>query len=164
MIVADTSSLITLATADTLSTVLEEYEIHTTETVIEELEDTAEYDDISGEAAGQVLEQIEEITVHETPEQSFQSSRIDEGEGSCTRLTRQLDADFLLTDDLRALAELQTITDAKVAISPIVLKALVKRDVLTRTQALNKLDQIAETRSWLGAPIYRRARELFDIQ
>ncbi|MFB6197135.1 MAG: hypothetical protein ABEI52_02545, partial [Halobacteriaceae archaeon] len=72
------------------------------------------------------------------------------------------DADFLITDDLRALPELQTVASSKVAISPIVLKALVQRDVLTQEEALEKLDELAEQRDWLGTPIYRRAKNLFD--
>jgi hypothetical protein len=57
---------------------------------------------------------------------------------------------------------LQQLTDAQVAISPIVLKALVNRGVLEREEALQRLEQLAETRDWLGAPIYRRAKQLFD--
>lgn len=50
--------------------------------------------------------------------------------------------------------------DARVAISPIVLKALVNRDVLEREQARDRLETVAEHRDWLGAPIYCRAEEL----
>jgi hypothetical protein len=73
-----------------------------------------------------------------------------------------LEADFLITDDLRALPELQTIADANVAISPIVLKALVQREQLDREDALEKLDTLAEERGWLDAPIYRRGKNLFE--
>jgi len=55
-----------------------------------------------------------------------------------------------------------TVADSQVAISPIVLKALSKRDVLTQEEALGKLDELAEQRSWLGAPLYRRATNLFE--
>lgn len=51
---------------------------------------------------------------------------------------------------------------AVVEISPIVLKTLVNRGVLDSEAARNKVEQIAETRDWLGAPIYRRALQLFD--
>ena len=44
----------------------------------------------------------------------------------------------------------------------IVLKAFVKRDALTQEEALEKLDEVTEQRDWLGAPIYRRARKLFE--
>jgi predicted nucleic acid-binding protein len=160
MIAADTSALLSLATVDLLDTLLTEYDVHTTETVVEELEHTSEYDDTHGEASETVLDTLDRITVHQV-EGEFESSRIDQGEGTCALLTKALDAEFLITDDLRALPELQTVADAKVAISPIVLKALVKRDVLQHEEASTKLDELAERRDWLGAPIYRRAKDLF---
>lgn len=162
MIVVDTSSFITLATAELLPLVLNEYDVHTTGTVFEVLTETAEYDDSHADAASAALEHEAEITVHEVENSEFQSSRVDAGEGSCAVLTRNVDAAFLITDDLRSLPELQTLAAAKVAISPILLKALVQRGALSRGEALEKLDQAAENRDWIGAPIYRRARRLFD--
>ena len=163
MIVADTSALISLATADTLTIVLDEFTVHTTETVMGELEDTAAYDDAAGTAATQVLEQQERFTVHIVDEEAApRTSRIDLGEGSCVVLANRLDARFLITDDLRALPELQQLCNANVAISPIVLKALVNRGVLTTEEAKNHVKQLAETRDWLGAPIYRRALDIFE--
>ncbi|MFC6989628.1 hypothetical protein ACFQJD_14640 [Haloplanus sp. GCM10025708] len=161
MIVADTSSLISLASIDLLDTLLTEFDVHTTELVLEELAETSEYNDRHGEAAQIVLDQRDQITIHDI-QGEFTSSRVDEGEGSCALLTKEKEAEFLITDDLRALPELQTVADAKVAISPIVLKALVQRDVLTVERAREKLDVLAENRDWLGAPIYRRAQDLFD--
>ena len=161
MIVADTSALISLTTVDLLDTLLTEYDIHTTETVVEELEHTSEYDDTHGEASETVLDHVDQITVHQV-QGEFESSRIDQGEGTCALLTRELDAAFLITDDLRALPELQTVADAQAAISPIVLKALSKRDVLGEQEALAKLDELADQRDWLGTPIYRRAKDLLD--
>jgi predicted nucleic acid-binding protein len=164
MIVADTSSLISLTTADTLNLFLSEFDVHTTETVLEELESTSQYDDPHGEAAQTVLQQREKISIHGVEDQEFQSSRINRGEASCITLTGELDADFLITDDLKALPEIQTIVDTRVAISPIVLRALVQRGVLERDEAFDRLDELAETRDWLGAPIYRRAQQLFHDQ
>lgn len=161
MIAADTSALISVASIDLLDIFLSEFDVHTTDIVVEELEETAEYDDRHGEAAATVLDNLDKISTHQV-QGEFTSSRVDQGEGSCTLLTNQIDAEFLITDDLRALPELQNLVEAKVAISPIVLKALVKRDVLDHEDALEKLDQLAETRDWLGAPIYRRAQNLFQ--
>lgn len=161
MIAADTSALISLASIDLLDTFLTEFDVHTTELVVEELEDTAEYDDRHGEAAQTVLDNLDRIPTHQL-QGEFTSSRVDQGEGSCALLTKEIDADFLVTDDLRALPELQKVASSKVAISPIVLKALVQRDVLEHEEALENLDELAEQRDWLGAPIYRRAKNLFD--
>lgn len=162
MIVVDTSAFISITIADVLDLVLAEYDVHTTQQVIDELEATAEYDDVHGTSAETVLTQTSALTIHEIGESDFQTSRIDDGEASCIQLARRGAADFLITDDLRALPELQQLTDAQVAISPILLRALVKRDRLTNSEAEDKLDVVATSRDWLGAPIYRRARGLFD--
>lgn len=162
MIVVDTSALVTLASAEVIETVVDEFEVHTTHVFVSELRDTAEHEDVHGEAARRVLEHSDGIDVHETGGPGFESSRIDEGEASCVVLARRTGADFLITDDLRALPEVEGLVEAKVAISPIALKALVKRGVLESEQAEEKLSAMAERRDWLGAPIYRRAKALFD--
>ncbi|MFC7231549.1 hypothetical protein ACFQMM_09285 [Saliphagus sp. GCM10025308] len=162
MIVVDTSAFVSLATAATLDLVLEEFDTHTTETVIEELEATAAYTDIHGTGATTALENRSQITIHKLSNPDVQTSRVDPGEASCVHLCQELDADFLITDDLRALPELQNMTAARVAISPIMLKALVKRSRLTQDDARNRLEHLAENRDWLEAPIYRRAQRLFE--
>lgn len=163
MIVADTSVLVSLAAGDVLDLPLDAFDVHTTETVIDELRDTAKYDDSHGRAATAVLDTSDRLTINavETP---IESARIDRGEGSCTALARTYGADFLLTDDLRALPELEGAVDSQVAISPIVLRALVIDGRLTREEALDQLDGLAHRRDWFGAPIYRRARRLFDTK
>lgn len=162
MIVVDTSAFISLATVDTLQLTFEEFETHATETVLEELETTAAYTDVHAEAATNVLEHRSQFTVHTVSGSDLETSRIDQGEASCVQLCQELDADVLLTDDLRALPELQNVTRARVAISPIVLKALVKRNRLTNEEAQNRVERLAENRDWLGRPIYRRAQNLFS--
>ncbi|MFC4406237.1 hypothetical protein [Haloarchaeobius iranensis] len=66
-----------------------------------------------------------------------------------------------ITDDLRALPELQTIVDAQVAISPLLLKAFVTRGVVEHEIAEEKHEELAQQRDWLGTPIYGRAKQLF---
>lgn len=161
MIVADASALVSLSTVDLLDALLTEFDVHTTETVLDELEERAEYDDRDGTAATGVLELANRMHSHEV-EDVFETSRVDAGEGSCASLATALDADFLLTDDLRALPELQAATDAQVATSPIVLKALVKRGVLGREEAKANVEQLGRERDCLEAPLYRRAEALFE--
>lgn len=162
MIVVDTSPFISLSVGDVLDIVLDEYAVHTTQHIHDELLDTAAYDDIHGEAADAVLGSVASITVHQRTDPTIETSRIDTGEASCIELSNSENAAFLITDDLRALPELQALTDAQVAISPILLRALVTRDALAATDAEERLDQIARSRDWLGAPIYRRAEKLFE--
>jgi len=162
VIVADTSALVSLAVADVLVPVSEEFRIATTETVRTELAETVTYDDAHARAAEQCLEAIEGIAVEPVEESPFESARVDEGEGSCVLLVEHSGAEYLVTDDLRALPELQTLSHAEVVISPFLVAALVRRGVLGRAEALQRLETVADTRSWLGAPIYRRARSLLD--
>lgn len=108
-----------------------------------------------------ILNQIDQLKIHSTKDPNLQSSQIDKGEATTIILTNELEADFLITDDLRALSELQTLVNAKAAISPIVLKALVKRNVLTKKEALKMLEQAAKNRNWLKSPIYRKDKNLF---
>ena len=42
MIVADTSALVTLASAEVIETVVDEFEVHTTQVVVSELRDTGD--------------------------------------------------------------------------------------------------------------------------
>lgn len=88
MIVADTSSLISLASIDLFDTLLTEFDVHSTEPVIKELEETSEYDDRHGDAAQVVLDNRDQITVHDI-QGEFTSSRVDEGEGSCALLIKK---------------------------------------------------------------------------
>lgn len=162
MLVADTSALVTLALGGTLDLALREFDVHTTETVLDELAATGRYDDEPGVAARRVLECRSDLTVHGVESPVFESSRVDEGEGSCATLARGSNADFLLTDDLRALPELRPLAETRVAISPIVLRALVERDALEREDALDRIELLADRRDRLESPIYRRARTLFE--
>lgn len=162
MLVADTSALVSLAAAETLQLVLGEFEVHTTQTVVEELQETADYDDVHAAAAQRTLEQRDELAIHEVDAEESPSARIDDGEMSCVALLDELDGQFLITDDYRALPELRAVTESRIAISPIVLKALVERGVLTIADAEDQLETMAEHRDWLEAPIYREARRLFQ--
>ena len=161
-VVVDRSALISLAVGDVLDDAIAAFDIVTTPTVIEEVEKTAEYDDRHGTAATAVLRQRDAITVQDADGAPFETSRVGAGEASCVAAARDGNAAFLVTDDYRALPELQGLVDAEVAVSPIVLRALVKRDALSAADAETAFETIAAGRDWLDAPIYRYARRLFE--
>lgn len=162
MIVVDTSALISLAVGDALAPALAEFDVVTTESVHDELEATAGYDDRHGDAATEVLNMVGSITVVDALGEEFETSRIDAGEASCVAAARQHQSDFLVTDDFRALPELQELLDVEVLLSPIILRALVKRGRFSEERAKASFEHIAEGRDWLGAPIYRYAQQLFE--
>lgn len=55
--------------------------------------------------------------VHKGEDTSLEPSRIDCGEASCLALERDLQPAFFLTDDIRALPELEALANANVVIS-----------------------------------------------
>ncbi|ELZ76271.1 MULTISPECIES: PIN domain-containing protein [Haloferax] len=162
MLVVDTSAFISLSVGEVLNVFVTEFDVATTEAVLEELQRTAEYDDRHGKAANAVLDTADEFTVVAVAGGEFVTSRIDDGEASCVAAVREVDAAFLITDDYRALPELRKLVSAEVALSPIVLRALVKRDALSEEEARVTFEAMAEGRDWLGAPIYRYARQLLE--
>lgn len=162
MLVVDTSALISLAAGGVFELVIDEFDVAITETVLTELKETASYDDRHARAATAILEKVERLNVVSGSGESPLTSTIDAGEASCVVAVQEYDASFLITDDFRALPELQQLVDAEVALSPIVLRALVKRGVLEEEAALRRFETIANERDWLGAPIYRYARTLFS--
>jgi predicted nucleic acid-binding protein len=161
MVVVDTSAFVSLGVGDVLSPITREFDLGTTKTTVAELEETAEYDDRHGRAAAVALDLVSEMTVVDSTDESLVTSRIDAGEASCVAAIRNHGGAFLVTDDFRALPELQTLVDADVALSPILLRASVGRGVLTEAEARTVLQTIADERDWLGAPIYRYAQQLF---
>ncbi|GAB7095434.1 hypothetical protein JCM30237_25870 [Halolamina litorea] len=162
MIVVDTSAFVSLAVGGALKETLAAFDVVTTLSVFDELEATAEYDDRHGNGAAAVLAAEDAITVVDHDGAEFETSRIDAGEASCAAAVQELDAAFLITDDYRALPELERLLDTDVALSPIVLRALVTRGALSEAEAEGAFDAIADGRDWLGGPIHRYARRLFD--
>jgi predicted nucleic acid-binding protein len=145
-----------------LDEVVDKFSVHTTEEVFSELQEIAQQQDYLAEAAEKTLNDRDKINLQETESERFQTSRIDCGEASCLALTREIDADFLLTDDLHAMAEIKKISTAEVAISPLMLQAMVENNTITKKEAVDKLEKLAETRDWMGTPIYRRAKNRLE--
>lgn len=94
--------------------------------------------------------------------QRFKTSRIDAGEASCMEIIETGEQDYLLTDDFRALGEIEKQIGERVVLSPIILKVMVIKGIIDKSEALAKLDEMAEKRDWLERPIYRYAKKYFE--
>jgi predicted nucleic acid-binding protein len=161
--VADTSALVSLASVSLLPLVLSEFDVVVTDIVIGELKAMSTFDDAHGRAATEVLAKIDSIeVVNASDYQRFMTSRIDSGEASCLEIIDGGKCDYLLTDDFRALGEIEKQIGDAVVLSPIILKVLVMRGTIGKSEALAKLGEIARKRDWLGRPIYRYAMRYFD--
>lgn len=121
-----------------------------------------DYNDRHGDGAATILSAKDRVKIVEATGDEFVTNRIDDGEASCIAAARELDAEFPITNDYRALPELQQLVDTEVALSPILFRVLVQRDALSETEAKAAFEAIAEGRDWLGAPIYWYAGQLFD--
>jgi len=162
MLILDTSAFISLGICDCVEILLNEFDLHTSGAVMDELEELSGYDDLEADVAERWLERKDQLNVHQVGEAGeFDHGKIDRGEGSCAVLARKIDAEFLITDDVRALPLLKNIASTEVVISPIVLKALVKRGLLGDDEAKEKLEKLIEKRDWFETPIYERSLGLF---
>ena len=162
-LVADASALVSLASVSLLSLVLSEFIVVVSDVVVRELEEMSTYADTYGNAANEVLRNIDRIKVKKASNyQRFKTSRIDAGEASCMEIIESGEQDYLLTDDFRALGEIEKQIGEKVVLSPIILKVLVIRGIIDKSEALAKLNEMAEKRDWLGRPIYRYAKRYFE--
>ncbi len=161
-LVADASALVSLASVSLLPLVLNEFNVVVSDVVAQELREMSTYADLYGTAANEVLMNIDRIQVKKTLNyQRFKTSRIDAGEASCMEIIESREQDYLLTDDFRALGEIEKLIGDRVVLSPIILKVLVIRGRIDKHQALTKLDEMAEKRDWLGRPIYKYAKRYF---
>ncbi len=160
MIVIDTSGFLSLTNADSIDPVLTQFDVHTTTTVSSELMNLAGSDETYGNAAQHILTRNTQFNAHPI-DNILETSRIGPGEGSCLQLVEDMDAPFLVTDNHRALPELQNATDAQVVTPPIVLKALVYRRLITDEEALERITRIVDEEDWLAAPLYRGVEDLF---
>ena len=160
---ADTSAPVSLASASLLSLVLSEFDVVVTGIVLGEHRAMSAFDDAHGRAATEVLEKIDSMrVVNASDYQRFMTSRIDSGEASCLEIIDGGGCDYLLTDDFRALGEIEKQIGDALVLSPIILKVLVIRGAIGKNEALAKLGEIARKRDWLGRPIYRYAMRYFD--
>ena len=162
-LVADASALVSLASVSLLSLVLSEFIVVVSDVVVRELKEMSTYADTYGNAANEVLRNIDRIKVKKASNyQRFKTSRIDAGEASCMEIIESGEQDYLLTDDFRALGEMEKQIGEKVVLSPIILKVLVIKGIIDKSEALAKLNEMAEKRDWLGRPIYRYAKKYFE--
>jgi predicted nucleic acid-binding protein len=165
-IVFDTSALISLALGDVLELAIEQYEPIISLVVLDELKETAKYDDGAGQAAEMVLGRSEALNIEKVPNENYReliTSRIDEGEASCIPLARREDHEAFITDDFSAAHQLRTYSrkyNFDLGLSAVLLKALNIRGELSQEEMESTFDRIARKRGWLGQAIYKYGKDI----
>lgn len=163
VVVADTSALVSLGTVTTqdenpLRILLDEhYVVVVPEQVVSELQETASYEDPSGDAAQAVLDRLAKITIHNT--ELDEAVPLDDGENAAVTLANDLDATHLLCDEFNQLALIHaSLANSRLITTPTLLTALVRTDHLTPEHAAALLSQISTARSWETNAYVARAK------
>ena len=166
VLVADTSSLVSLAVAaghdpDPLALCLDTYEVLIPEAVVEELEEMSSYDDAHGRSAGTVLDRGDDLTVEPiTLDEAFP---LDDGENAAVTLANDVEAALFLCDEFNRLGLIHaSLASTRLVTTPTILAVFLRRDILSREEALVLLDVISRARSWDENSYVERARSLLE--
>lgn len=163
LVVADTSALVSLGTvldhaSNPLDVLIEEHHLVVPQQVVEELEETAAYEDGSGRAAAAVLDRLDGFDVRGT--ELDDDFPLDDGENAAVTLANDLDATQLLCDEFNRLALVHaSLADTRLVTTPTVLTALVRTGRLDASVAEALLSRMSEARSWDDNTYVSRASE-----
>ena len=159
-VVADTSALVSLGSTRTnrvLDALVEEYDLRVPRKVVEELKQTASYEDEQARAAKKALRYMDERDAENA--ELDPGFPLDDGENAAVRLANER-ADLFLCDEFNSLGIIHaSLSDVRLVTTPKFLEVLVHRDVLSRSEALDAFDEISELRSWENNSYVGRARE-----
>src|SRR6056297_1625544 len=167
-IVADTSALVSLGTVvdDTtnpLDILLESHELLLPEQVLDELTETASYDDASGEAAQAVLDRHSAFETRSI--ELDETFPLDDGENAAVTLANEIDAVQLLCDEFNRLALVHaSLADTRLVTTPVLLTALVRNDAILPDAADEFLAEMSDARSWSSNSYVERAQSTLRQQ
>lgn len=165
-LVADTSGLVSLGIVagddpDPLSISVERYEVIIPTVVVEELRETASYDDAHGCAATAALDRTGAISIRSVDLDA--AFPLDDGENAAVTLANELDAALLLCDEFNRIGVIHaSLSDTRLVTTPTLLSALVRTDALSARDARAVLDSIGDARSWDANAYVQRARSLLE--
>jgi len=168
LIVADTSALVSIGTVaggslDPLDLLLDSHTVVVPEQVIDELTETASYDDASGAAAQAVLDRSSAFETRSVElEETFP---LDDGENAAVTLANDIDAVQLLCDEFNRLALVHaSLAETRLVTTPILLTALVRNDAISPDAADEFLAEMSDARSWSSNTYVERAQSTLRQQ
>lgn len=161
LIVADTSALVSLGTVaddspNPLDVLLESHTVVVPAQVVDELDETASYDDAAGAAAQAVLDRRSSVEVRAV--ELDETFPLDDGENAAVTLANEIDAMQLLCDEFNRLALVHaSLAETRLVTTPILLTALVRNDALSPETAESFLTEMRAARSWSSNAYVERA-------
>nr|WP_245634187.1 hypothetical protein [Halalkalicoccus paucihalophilus] len=150
-------------TPNPLDLLLDSHDVILPEQVIDELTETASYNDASGEAAQAVLDRQAAFDVRSV--ELDETFPLDDGENAAVTLANTIDGVQLLCDEFNRLALVHaSLIDTRLVTTPIVLTALVRNDVLAADTAEAFLDEMSDAKSWSANTYVARAKATLQQQ
>jgi len=168
LLVADTSALVSLGTVadhspNPLDPLLDSHTVVVPEQVVDELTETASYDDASGRAAQAVLDRRSSFEVRSV--ELDETFPLDDGENAAVTLANEVEAVQLLCDEFNRLALVHaSLAETRLVTTPILLTALVRNDALSPDDADGFLAEMSDARSWSSNSYVERAKNTLRQQ
>jgi predicted nucleic acid-binding protein len=133
------------------------------EQVVDELTETASYDDASGRAAQAVLDRRSAFEVRSV--ELDETFPLDDGENAAVTLANDIDAVQLLCDEFNRLALVHaSLAETRLVTTPILLTALVRNGAISRDAADDLLAEMSDARSWSSNAYVERAQSTLRRQ
>ncbi|MDL0121098.1 hypothetical protein [Halobacterium salinarum] len=165
-VVADTSALVSLGTIadqtwNPLDHLLDGQSVLVPELVVDELAETAAYDDSSGVAATRVLDRQPALKTQDISlDESFP---LDDGENAAVTLANECRAAQFLCDEFNQLALVHaSLVETRLVTTPTLLVSLAQTDAVDSRTAAALLQDVTDARSWANNSYVDRARTVLD--
>lgn len=160
MIIADASGLVALGSVDALAPFVDEFDVRSSSDVMEVLEADGARHGPRGAGARVALSVKDQIALGSPEVEPVVTTRLDRTTGSAVALARELDAEFYLTDERRAIHELRQLVPGDVVTPGIALLALVRMGRLRRQDARFRLEGLLDRARGADAAVGHRVRPL----
>jgi len=164
IVLADTSALISLEVKGLVGLASKLIQFIITTAVYDELDDISRFEDVHGRSAKDLLRLIERCVVVVKPVSLMPEhlKNIDIGEAEILSLAASCERDYIITDDVKALPYMKSVSEVKVLTSAFVIRLLYDAGILSREDALNSIKEIAASRDWYGGVLEIVACKYFD--
>ena len=165
-LVAEASGLVSLGIVadsdpDPLSIYLDHYQAVVPDTVVEELREIAEHDDVHGRAARTVLDRADAFRTEAVDLDA--EFPLDDGENAAVTLANDIDADLFHCDEFNHLGLIHaSLANTRVVTTPTLLSVFVRNEAFSSAKPRDLLDEISDARTWETNSYVQRARSLIE--
>ncbi len=147
----DTAALVSLGHTGLVDTIIENYDILISKSVLEELEEIGARDDLDAEAARVWLDRSSDLNM-------MNLDKKDSAEDELFEVCREKDLE-LFTDDIKAVKTFKDDIDCLFSVHIVYL--LYKKDLISKEKALFALDKMKTNRNWKQNIIAVTGKTLF---